>query len=466
MNKTIILVYPKCGSEAPGMSLHAPVSVLSLAAELPAFDVHIFDQRVDPPEKFIRLLEKKPLCVGFSIMTGKQIGHALQLAAICKDRGLTTVFGGVHATIMPEQTQVDPRVDFVVKGEGEKMFRDYVGIMQRNPKTIIDWKLLISHLPTFLNHLKPLPYHLVNVENYVHNAALEGRSLPFLFSRGCPHHCTFCCNPVISGGKWRSMSVDVAVERLRGLVERYRLDGIFFMDENLTAKPDVINELAAKINGDFKWYAQSRVDSLLRLDLDYLESMGAVRFGCGLESGSPRILKEIKKGETVEQYIELNNRLAKTNIDVWYNYMMGFPGETLEDLMFTIDLALKMLDDNPRAYNNTFYLLTPYPGSEIGNQLMSEWPDTLEGWSEFGRHNYDANWHTDPSLDLYRKVGFSSKFVGRRLLKHFGYLKELNDFTDKMTRMWRNLDFVDVKWPRLTVQGNAILSQLFGENAY
>lgn len=463
-NIKILLVYPKVGAEAK-VSLHLPISLLYLASYLKDYSVAIYDQRVDPISDFYELLAENPLCVGFSLMTGIQIKHALELSQTVKEKNIPTVFGGVHPTILPEQTLEDERVDYVVCGQGEASFRKFVDSLSSGHNII---NPIIKEENVDLNKASLLPYELVNIEHYVHTAAIEGRSLPFLFSRGCPFKCTFCCNPVIHKGKWKTMDVDTAVRLLSKTVKQFDLDGIFFLDENLTVNSTVLNNLAKEINGKFKWMAQARINSLLNYDLNYLEKMGAVQFSCGLESGSPDILKKIKKKETVEEYIEANRRIAETNISTWYNYIIGFPGETLEDVKLTVRLAMQMLDENPRANNSTFYLLTPYPGTEIGEKYFkAEMPHTLEKWADFGRHNFTATWHSPERIKLYSRICFSSKFVGRRILRMFPQDESLKEMMKIMSRKWRDFDFTeDSEWDLLKKSGWDILKRLFGENAY
>jgi len=460
----ILLVYPKVGSEAKNVSLYPPLSLLYLAACLKDYSVAIFDQRVDEPSRFQMLLEQGPICVGFSIMTGPQIKHALELATQVKEKNIPTVFGGVHATILPEQTQADPNVDYVVSGEGEDSFRQLIeslGGNQRIPAVIRDG------CPD-LNCLSELPYELVDVEQYVISSAIEGRSLPVLFSRGCPFACTFCCNPVITRRRWRTMDVDRAIGQLNTLVDTYRLDAVIFWDENLFVKPDIIKRLADSIKGDFQWFAQSRANALIHYDLNHLEAMGAKRLSCGLESGSPNILKKIKKQETVEEYLEANRRLARTDINVWYNYIIAWPFESLEDLKLTVELAVQVLEENPHAQNSTFYLLTPYPGTEIGDQYYAEFmPKSLSAWSDFGRHNFAAPYYEPERVKLYERICFSSKFVGRKILALFPDDSELNELVRIMSHKWKHFDFSnDDEWETLQDRSWQTLQRLFGENAY
>lgn len=460
----ILLVYPKVGSEAKNVSLYLPLPLLYLSSYLKDYSVAIFDQRVDDVNKFDSQLSQSPVCVGFSIMTGMQIKFALELAQLVKDKSITTVFGGVHPTILPEQTQKDKRVDYVVAGEGELVFRRLIETLRNKKKihpVIIGENIDLDKSPI-------IPYELVDIENYIHTAGIAGVSLPFMVSRGCPFECTFCCNPVISKRRWRAMSVAVAIKQLDYLVNKFKLDGVSFFDENLTGNLQILNELAKRINGRFKWSAQTRANSLLNYDLDFLEKMGAIRFGCGLESGSPKILEKIKKRETVNEYVEVNRRLAKTDINVWYNYIIGYPDESLEDLKLTIRLAMQMLDENPKASNNTFYLLVPYPGTEIAEtHLKREMPNSLERWADFGRHNFAASWHHPGKLELYFRIYFSSKFVGRRILRLFPDNADARELMEILSHKWRNFEFHnDEEWEKLITWGWEVLRKLFGESAY
>ncbi len=463
----VLLAYPAMEADAKGVSLQPPLALLYLAAVLlNDYEVVIYDQRVEPIAKFQAQLDRKPVCVGISSFTGKQIKYARQLAHMAKLSDITTVMGGIHASLIPVQTQQDPDIDYTVAGDGEVVFKQLIDSLASG-ESMAPVLYADDFPPVDLDSIGHLPYHLVDVENYAHIAAIPGRSLPFLFSRGCPYRCTFCCNPALNKGLgWRKMSIDHAIEQLDLLVEKYSLDGIFFHDENLSVNIPLLNELAARINNRFKWAIQARADGLLRSDLPYLESMGLYHLGVGIESGSPRILQQIKKEETVEEFIEINKRLAKTGIETWYNYMTGFPQETHDDIKMTIDLALTLLNDNPNALNNTFYTLSPYPGTELGTHYQDRMPNSLAGWIDFDRHNYNAPWHDPETRTLLKRITFSSKFVGRRLTRLFDN-PSLHQLAEELTDKWKNFDFHnDSQWEKLESDGWKVLKELFGPNAY
>lgn len=413
----VVLVYPITGLDVRGLSVWLPVSVLAVASALTdSYDVAVIDQRVDL--NWRRSLKKAvgsdTLCVGISAMTGTQIHHGLAAARLARELSpeLPIVWGGNHPTLAAEQTARHPLVDIVVVGEGEKPFRLLVDAF----KARADWRRLSNiaykadgaavvqldeSAPAELDRPAELPYHLVDVEHYVSGRMLFGRpvrSLPLITSFGCPYACAFCCQPVLSKRRWRKLPSDQAARLACELVERFRLDAVEFRDEEFFGDRGRGMKIAERIGGAFSWYVQTRMDDLLACNLAILEKNGLAAVQPGLESGSDRILKLVRKQETVAQYREANRALARTGIESTYNFMMGFPTETSEDLSATVDLALELLDANPNARVSGFYVFVPYPGSELYQLSLKEGfipPAGLEEWSRYHRQHVAAPWLMD-----------------------------------------------------------------------
>jgi radical SAM superfamily enzyme YgiQ (UPF0313 family) len=461
----IVLVYPITGLDVPGVSIWLPLSVLSVASTLvDAYDVAIVDQRVDPAwrETLRRHLTADTLAVGISSMTGAQIRNGLEAAAVVRQAApdVLVVWGGNHPTLLPEQTARHGLVDAVVIGEGEKTFRLLVDALAEGR----DWRAtpniaykseggvkVQGDAYDFVKQedLPPLPYHLVEVERYITNRILFGRaqrSLPFIGSSGCPYACTFCCQPVLSNRRWRRMSAEKVVERTLELKSRYALDAVEFHDEEFFVDRRRGARIAEGIGGAFRWYAQTRMDDLLELDLPALERNGLAAVQPGLESGSDRVLRMIKKGETVDDYRRANAALARTGIRATYNFMLAFPTETAGEVRQTVDLALELLAANPGAQVSAFYAFVPYPGSELFDLAVKHGfapPDTLEGWSAFSRHQVSAPWLLDKAPIDYLMT--TSRFIdGRRMASGFapplarGFLSSLSR---RYQARWREGDF-------------------------
>jgi anaerobic magnesium-protoporphyrin IX monomethyl ester cyclase len=466
----VVLVYPRTGFDIPKVSIDLPLSLLSAANLVRLeFSVSIIDQRVDVDWKhrLISELRQKPLCVGVSAMTGPQIGYALEISQIAKEHGASfVVWGGPHATLMPQQTLDSPFVDFVVRGEAEHSFLALVraiasrtsfsdvkglsyrvfGTYQENPDSE-----LFS-----LDDLPELPYHLVNVGNYVGNQGRfldkNTRSLIFVSSRGCPHQCAYCCNPAIYKGHWRGMSERKVFEHTESLVEQYTLDAIAFHDEDFLIDRKRAESFACHVCGEFEWWCQSRMDCISKSNLDLLYEGGLRGVQPGIESGSPRILRFIRKGETVNTMLETNRKLSHTKIRPLYNFMMGFPTETYEDLMESVDLAYRLLEENSNAEMTGFYNYVPYPGTLLFDLAIGcnfKPPKTLGEWALYNRQQLLTPWAKEHAA-RYSTIMTMSKFLdGKRMLRRLKDNGELNTLTSLLVRgliklyrhRWQHRDF-------------------------
>lgn len=429
-----VIVYPRTGFDAKGMSVTLPLGALAAASGAHGeFKVRVIDQRTeaDWESALAAELRTKPLCVAVSAMTGTQIVYALQVARLVRrhDPGIPVVWGGMHATLLAEQTLRHPLVDFVAVGEGEFVFRDLLRELAggRDFAKVpgIGWKDRdgphvnpAGAASVDLNALPPIPYDLVDVEDYVSPAQYRypgiRRMLPFQGSRGCPFKCTFCSEPALTKAtRFRLMKPEILVARVLELVERYRLDHITFYDEEFFINTRWATRVAELIGGRFSWWAQTRANDLLRIDLAKMERNGLMILAPGLESGSQRLLDWMKKDETVEEYLEANRRLAKTGIIPQYNLMIGFPGETGSEIDETVDLALALMRDNPRTVINQFSPLTPLPGTEFLKVAVEQGfrvPETLEGWSGVARRRLPTPW-LQARKATYTNLMYSSTFL-------------------------------------------------------
>lgn len=466
----IVLIYPATGLDIRKVSVWLPLSVLQVAAVLTQdYDVVIVDQRVDDAwkETLRRVITGETLCVGISSMTGTQIRGALAAAAAVRELrpSVPIVWGGNHPTLAPDSTARHPLVDIVVMGEGEVTFRKLVEALEKGT----NWRALPdlafesdgavvrngtgTDPQRFVDPATwpPLPYHLLDIEEYISGPVIFGRklrALPYLGSRGCPHECAFCCQPILSKRRWRRQPPEMVSQRTSALVEKFRLDAIEFHDEEFFVDRHRGALLAEMIGGRFEWYVQTRMDDLLAMNLTPLYRNGLRVVQPGLETGSPRILELIRKGETVAMFHEANRKLAGSGIRPTYNFMMGFPGETIEDVTETVDLALALLDENPEASVAGFYVFVPYPGAELYALAVRDGfrePETLEGWSAFNRQHLESPWIQE-HRDLFEMLLFSSKFIdGARLKRTFQgkplHTAAIAALSARYRRRWRRHDF-------------------------
>ncbi len=432
----IVLVQPVVGNMDSIRSAPAlPLALLEAASLVDArgYRVKLIDQRLDRRwrERLVSELRAGPLLVGTTAMTGPQIRGALDASRVVKENSdVPVVWGGIHASLLPEQTLRDPRVDFVVKGEGEETFLELAGALGDGGKVQevrgLWWKeggrIRANPERPFLDmdSLPDPPFHLVNVRDYM-PLYMGLRTLYLQSSRGCPYPCTYCYNTVYNDRKWRMLGAERTVALIRK-VRDLGAENIWFVDDEVIIQRQRLEEICRGIlqeSIDIRWEVQGiRVNNALRMDdamLRLVERSGCVRLIFGVESASERILRMVKRNIPLDQVRAVNRRLRGTNIIAHFNFMCGFPEETREDLKQTVDFVFSLLRENPRARIAGIHIFTPYPGTELYDYVVRKGyfapPDSLDGWADFG-------WMTAPLATqdkaMLESLFFCSLFADRK----------------------------------------------------
>jgi len=240
----VVLIYPKSGLWEK-LSIRLPLSLLHVAAVLikEGFDVTFIDQRVDDDweKKLLAALAENPLFVGVSSMTGTQIHHALKISELVKKNSTApTIWGGVHVTLLPEQTLNHPLVDIGVLGEGELTIVELAHALQQN-QPLNDIKGVIfkdsngdliknerREMIKDLDILPELPYHLIDLSQYNSFDYQGEKSLDISTSRGCPFLCYFCYNTIFNHNRWRAHSANWIIMEMKKFIEKYQVKNVFF----------------------------------------------------------------------------------------------------------------------------------------------------------------------------------------------------------------------------------------------
>src|SRR4030042_5039095 len=132
----IILVQPKAGNlEFISSRPVPPVGLLSISRMFGSdFNIRLIDQRVDKnwKENLSAALNNNPLCVGLTSFTGNQLQYMHEIADFVKNKNkkIPIILGGIHASILPEQTLKAPIIDFVIQGEGDLAFPKFIDAIQ------------------------------------------------------------------------------------------------------------------------------------------------------------------------------------------------------------------------------------------------------------------------------------------------------------------------------------------------
>jgi hopanoid biosynthesis associated radical SAM protein HpnJ len=336
------------------------------------------------PEETVRISRDYDLAVIFTSTPGFR--NEIRLAEMMKEAkaDLKIALVGPPVTVQPEESlRASKAVDFVARkefdysiteiAEGRKL-EDIQGISFRSNGHIV-------HNPErpSIQDLDALPFA---VDVYKRDLDVTKYNVPFLFhpylafytSRGCPALCTFCLWPqTISGHPWRvRSSQNVATEVRRALELFPNVKEIFFDDDTFAWGKNRVLDLCEKLKPlKFTWSCTSRVHT----DYETLKAMKEA--GCrlmivGFESGDPQILKNIKKGATVEQGLEFMKHCKSLGIVVHGDFIIGLPGETKETITRSVQFA-EQLDCETIQVS----IAHSYPGTEFDDYLK--------------KHNYYTN---------------------------------------------------------------------------
>lgn len=379
------------------ISSQLPMSLGFLAGYLlhKNIGVHIVDEQLGQicEGSLVQSIEEHGIeVVGISVLT-LTAPRAYEVGAFLKLNcpSVTVVMGGVHVTLLPEEPLAAGCADVVVRGEGELGLHELVerihGGMPYGDVPGISFVEdgQVVHGPERpmiddLDKLPPFPYHLFEPDRERYQFG------NMLTSRGCPFDCIFCSQRAVSGHRYRTRSAGKIFEELETLIFRYGQDFVFINDDNFVVNKETIYELCDLI--DRKGLPeQVRIGFHARgdaLDAPLLRRMRKARFAIvmiGFETGSERIMKLVRKGETVGE-IEQGVRIAKEcGMIVGGQFILGFPTETRKESLQTIRHALRLPIDFTR-----FNLLLPYPGTEVFRMVNERGEARSRDWSHYATH--------------------------------------------------------------------------------
>jgi hopanoid biosynthesis associated radical SAM protein HpnJ len=312
----------------------------------------------------------------------------VKIAGMMKDTNpkLKVAFVGPPVTIEPEDSlRRGKSIDFVVRREFDYQIADFAKgkPLEDLPGVSFRKNGGFVHNPEApaIEDLDALPWV---TKVYKRDLDITRYNVPFLLNpyisfyttRGCPAMCTFCLWPQThSGHRWRLRSTDDVAREVRYALEQFPIiKEIFFDDDTFNYRKERTLELCAKLKPlKFTWSCTSRVTT----DYDTLKAMKDA--GCrllivGYESGEQQILKNIKKGATIEMAERFTANCKKLGLVIHGDYIIGLPGETPETVRKTIEFAKRMDTETIQVS-----IAAPYPGTEFYNYLQTNKLITIDG---------------------------------------------------------------------------------------
>lgn len=349
------------------------------------------------------------------------LDRALAVARLARNAGAYTVAGGPDAATRPA-TYLAEAFDAVALGEGEATLLELARAVHDGhaPSGIAGLAVLegdrVVRGPArpFLSSLDDLPlpaWETIDLERYLSSwkRASGERRMAVLTSRGCPFDCAWCSKPTF-GRSYRQQSVGRVLDEIRALKERYGVDYIRFCDDVFGIQRAWLEELLGRMIDerlDVQFECLARVDLLKPDLLEKMRKAGLARVYVGVESGSQRMLDAMNRGTKLAQVERAAEALRKEGIRQYWFLMLGYPGETLEDITETLRLFRRF---SPEEYSVS--IAVPVPGTRFydavkdrlrrsstksrassgGRALLYEavYPESLYRWAQ-ARFDFEAS---------------------------------------------------------------------------
>jgi len=409
-------------------------------------------------EEYIR--KTKPKIIGIQVFS-YDFNPVKKLTKLIKkiNPKMKIVLGGAHPTSeSPEILNQFPYADYAFKGEAEEGFPMLTNYLLKNKKVNLSkipgliWKRngqVVINNQVFNSDLDKYGFpawDLIDPRTY--KQAPQGGFLkeypfaPISTSRGCPFCCTYCTVHILSGRKIRMRSINHIINEIKLLKEKYGVKEIHILDDAFTAYKDRVlefcNELIKnKLNIKFTFPNGVRLDTLDKEMLLKMKKAGLISFDVGIESGSDKILKDMKKSLTTKTIEEKTNLIKDVGLEANGFFIIGYPTETKEDILKTIKFSKKI-----PIRRAQFSLFKAYPGTEITNQLLSTGKMDKINYDSFMYYKVDyvPEGLTAKELKKLQRKAFLEFYLRPRIL--FSLLKDINSFEHfkfVLKRVWYSL---------------------------
>lgn len=408
------------------------------------------------------ILEYKPDVIGIANLFSTQMKKALAMTEYIKSAypEAKVVVGGPHATSRPGEFLASPSIDFVVLAEGEITMCDIIDYYEgkkpmeeiRGVAYMKEGKITVQP-NEYIQDLDAIPYpayHLIDMEKYF-ELAMKGlgsrytdifheprREVTVITSRGCPYECIFCSIHPTMGYKFRYQSPEYVAGHVELLVKKYGVELIHFEDDNLTLNQprfEKILDILWERGVRFEWDTPNgvRADALNFRLLEKIKRSGVRELRIAIESPNNSVLNEIvKKKLDIEKAIETMKNCHKLKIPLSAFYIIGFPGETKDNIKETLNFAYEMM--KKYSVMPHLHIAIPLVGTEMydiakeNGYLTSEdyTSGFIQGMGRIKTEHFTPEDLREFSVEFYKKV--RKVYLMRKIQDPMKMLKDMKVF--------------------------------------
>jgi len=376
------------------------VNTLQVPPAIPS-KISIKPKNSDMVSDFLKKVKSyKPDIVGLST-TEATYEAGLQLLNSIKDNDIFTIVGGAYPTLCPEDIIKEDSVDAVCIGEGAEALVELCQSMRDDKK---DYKIkniwfkvnseIVKNPIRPLSNIDDTPFQDWSPWTIPPRAAKamagEIRITALVeLSRGCPFNCSFCANHYLNQKfkhNYRERSIDRFIEEIQYLKKQYNLGFIYIADETiLTTSEKRFAELIDKYAAvKIPFWCQTRPEFIKYEKVKLLKDVGLQAINIGIESGDYEFRKKILNRTMSHDAIVNGIRQArKADVRVGANVIMGFPGESRENVFKTIDLVREV---DPTS--TMVHLFQPYAKTPLREECVKR--GLIEKDYKCGDYRFDA----------------------------------------------------------------------------
>ncbi len=364
----VLFIYPnQTGQIAPQLGIGYLSSILKNAGH----ETALFDTTYMLYEPFesirLKLFSKidkfHPDLIAFSCRSlefqfAKSLAEAIKKKYSCK-----IIFGGIHATIQPDEVLASDAIDYICVGEGEKAMLQLVNNLNSDKKINNIWtRERRTPLNPLIQNLDSLPFpdrDLFKIPDEKDNLVMG--------SRGCPYNCSYCFNcalkRIYKGEKYvRFRKVDKILDEVRELVSKRKLKYIFFCDDVFTFDKKRLLEFCEKYSAEFKipFSCNVRAEDIDEEIAAALKKANCIEAKIGIETGNEKLRRDILKKFISNDQIKRAFRICReAGVNTYATNMIGLPFETEDTIKQTFDLIRDV------KTNFQVSILCPFKGTDI-----------------------------------------------------------------------------------------------------
>ena len=428
-----------------------PLEMLHIAAipDSEGYEVVIIDASLySHEEAHRRAVEetKDALIFGTTAILGYMVADGHQAARKVKAANphVKIIAGGWFPSCLPETYLESGVYDAVCLGQGELTFRDFIyaveagaplddvnglalmrdgQVIRTDARTIVGW-----------DQVKRAAWHLIDIEPYkerqLRPGAREARNrmpsppsvggnenyfgISYYSSFGCPEPCSFCCSPLVTNRRWKAQPAADILDDLEDLKARWGFQVVRFQDANFGVAEKRINEFAHGLidrGMNIEWSTTLEVNNILRYSEDTLDALAksGLYVACvGAETAEQDMMDRIGKpiAQETDDTMRAAREMHKRGIVTSLTYIIGYPGETEQSMLATLDQARRILADCPSVSAHV-YPFRPIPGSDEYVRAVKECgyqgPKTLEEWGHQLEYHVMETWEDNIPESVHKR---------------------------------------------------------------